>query len=127
MAPAEKTEEAESELRSLAVPVSLIPRQSRISAYNCTAQIYSWTPAVYVGLVDAIFARETQREIERNRSREICERPLLLLCCSTDDAAVAAALLLLLLLLLLLISCTAALLRRRGAEHRAGHRRQRGA
>ncbi len=74
MAPAEKTEEAEPELHSLAVPVSLLQGVENlgIELYGAKAgkiikaRIYSWTPAVYVGLVDAILARETQSE----RSRE---------------------------------------------------------
>jgi hypothetical protein len=68
MAPAEETEEAEPELHSLAVPVSLLQAVENlgIELYGAKAgkiiqaRIYSRTPAIYVGLVVAILARETQ-------------------------------------------------------------------
>jgi hypothetical protein len=77
MAPAEGTEEAEPELHSLVVPISLLQAVENlgIELYGAKAdklikaRIYAWTPAVYVGLVDAILARETHRarEIEGDR------------------------------------------------------------
>ncbi len=77
MAPAEETEETEPELHSLAVPVSLLQAIENLglelygakAGKSIKARIYSWTPAVVVGLVDAILARETQRarEIEGDR------------------------------------------------------------
>ncbi len=75
MARAEKTEEAEPELHSLAVLVFSLQAVENlgIELYGATAgklikaRIYSWTPAVYVGLVDAILARETQSERDRGR------------------------------------------------------------
>jgi hypothetical protein len=82
MAPAEETEELEPE-HSFAVPVSLLQAGENLgiewygakAGQSIKARIYSWTPAVYVyvGLVDAILARENdakpEAEIQRYRYR----------------------------------------------------------
>ncbi len=77
MEPAEETEEAEPELHSLTVPVSLVQAVENlgIELYGAKAgkiikaRIYSWTPVVSVGLVDAILARETHRARDRESDR----------------------------------------------------------
>jgi len=78
MAPVEETTEAEPELHSLAVPVSLLQAVENLGVelYGAKAgkiikaRIFSWTPDVYVGLVDAILAREndTKPEAEEHTS-----------------------------------------------------------
>jgi hypothetical protein len=79
MAPAEEAEEAEPELHSLAVPVSLLQAVENlgIELYGAKAgriikaRIFSWTPAVYVGLVDAILARENDANVRGTETHEL--------------------------------------------------------
>ena len=79
MAPAEEAEEAEPELHSLAVPVSLLQaiENLRVELYGAKAgkiikaRIFSWTPAVYVGLVDAILARENDANVRGTETHEL--------------------------------------------------------